>query len=124
VKDVPGARGATGIQPIPQRLAGGDHDEAETPHATIAGALQGFPREIVKRQPGHFEKADPGCPEGIRAPLKGVVAVDRPWAANPLRFGGNFKAIIHDLFYPVYPKTPGDLTDVKNSRPGEDNSRV
>jgi len=45
-------------------------DERERLHAAIACAMQGVPEEIIERQLGHFEKADPAYAEGIREALK------------------------------------------------------
>ena len=40
-------------------------------HKALAGAMQGVPKEIVKRQLAHFEKADPAYARGVRKALKG-----------------------------------------------------
>ncbi len=44
--------------------------EKERLHAAIAGAMKGVPKEIVERQIGHFEKADPAYAAGVRKALK------------------------------------------------------
>jgi catalase len=45
--------------------------ERQRLHTAIAGAMQGVPAEIIERQLGHFEKADPAYAEGVRKALKG-----------------------------------------------------
>jgi catalase len=44
--------------------------EKERLHAAIACAMKGVPKEIVDRQLGHFEKADPAYAAGVRKALK------------------------------------------------------
>lgn len=46
-------------------------DERDRLHKAIAGAMAGVPREIVERQLGHFDKADPADGAGVRAALGG-----------------------------------------------------
>jgi len=44
-------------------------DEKRRLHAAIAGAMKGVSKEIVTRQLGHFEKADPAYATGVRNAL-------------------------------------------------------
>jgi catalase len=44
-------------------------DERERLHKAIAGAMDGVPDEIIKRQLGHFAKADPAYAEGVKKAL-------------------------------------------------------
>jgi catalase len=45
-------------------------DERERLHAAIAKSMRGVPREIIERQLGHFEKADPAYADGVRKALE------------------------------------------------------
>ena len=45
-------------------------DERGRLHRAVAGAMAGVPREIVERQLGHFDKADPAYGAGVRAALE------------------------------------------------------
>ncbi len=45
-------------------------DERERLHVAIAKSMRGVPREIIERQLGHFEKADPAYAEGVRNALE------------------------------------------------------
>lgn len=45
-------------------------DEKQRLHQNLAKAMQGVPQEIIDRQLGHFEKADPAYAEGVRKALK------------------------------------------------------
>ncbi|UCE25526.1 MAG: catalase, partial [Candidatus Zixiibacteriota bacterium] len=44
-------------------------DERERLHKAVAGAMEGVPDEIIKRQMGHFAKADPAYAEGVKKAL-------------------------------------------------------
>ena len=45
-------------------------DERDRLHESIAGAMEGVPREIIERQLAHFGKADPAYAAGVRRALK------------------------------------------------------
>ncbi|MDH3455514.1 MAG: catalase [Gemmatimonadota bacterium] len=44
-------------------------DEQQRLHVALAGAMKGLPKEIIDRQLGHFEKADPAYAAGVRKAL-------------------------------------------------------
>jgi catalase len=46
-------------------------DERNRLHAAIAGSIKDVPKEIIERQLGHFQKADPAYAEGVRKALGG-----------------------------------------------------
>ncbi|MFZ5433949.1 MAG: catalase [Calditrichota bacterium] len=45
--------------------------ERERLHRAIAKAMGGVPQDIIERQLGHFQKADPAYADGVRKALKG-----------------------------------------------------
>jgi catalase len=46
-------------------------DERNRLHEAIAGSIKDVPKEIIERQLGHFQKADPAYAEGVRKALSG-----------------------------------------------------